>query len=133
MNRILDTNVCIDVLRGRSKVVDRLKARAPKECFVSVITEFELYQGAGRAPEIYRDAEREKVTRFLSCMQTLPFDLECARIAGRLNAALLNAGTPLSITDVFIGATGLRHAWTVVTNNTKDFSRIDGLGLEDWR
>jgi tRNA(fMet)-specific endonuclease VapC len=133
VNRILDTNVCIDVLRGRAKVVERLKACAPKECFISVITEFELYQGAERAPESFRETEREKVTRFLSCVQALPFDSECARIAGRINAKLLNAGTPLSVTDVFIGATGLRHAWTVVTNNTKDFARIDGLIWEDWR
>jgi tRNA(fMet)-specific endonuclease VapC len=46
---------------------------------------------------------------------------------------LLNQGTPISITDVFIAATGLRHKWTVVTNNTKDFRRIAGLALEDWR
>ena len=51
----------------------------------------------------------------------------------RINAGLLNGGKPVSITDVFIAATGLRHEWTVVTNNTKDFSRIEGLTLEDWR
>ena len=133
MNRILDTNVCIDVLRGRGKVVDRLKACDPRECFVSSITEFELYQGADRAPGIHRQTEREKVTRFLSCLQKLPFDSECGRVAGEINVKLLNAGTPVSITDVFIAATGLRHAWVVVTNNTKDFARIEGLGLEDWR
>ena len=60
-------------------------------------------------------------------------DAHRARIAARLNAELLNQGTPISITDVFIAATGLRHKWSVVTNNTKDFRRIDGLALEDWR
>lgn len=133
MKRILDTNVCIDVLRGRKKVVERLTACDPKDCFLSVVTEFELYQGAGRAPEERRDEERAKVERFLSCLQILPFDSDCARIAGEINAGLLNGGTPVSITDVWIGATGLRNGWTVVTNNKRDFGRIKGLKLENWR
>ena len=133
MKRLLDTNVCIDVLRGRKKVVDRLAACRPKDCFISVVTEFELFQGADRAPLEHRDDERAKVARFVTFFQILPFDSECARIAASINAGLLNQGTPVSITDVFIAATGLRHQWTVVTSDTKDFHRIDGLVLEDWR
>lgn len=133
MRRILDTNVCIDVLRGRKKVVERLAACEPKECFISVITEFELFQGADRAPAGHRKEERSKVSRFVASLQILPFDSGCARIAARLNADLLNQGTPVSITDVFIAATGLCRKWAIVTNNTKDFRRIDGLTLEDWR
>ncbi len=133
MKRILDTNVCIDVLRGRKKVVDQLATCRPKDCYISVVTEFELFQGADRAPDEHREDERTKVLRFVSSLQILPFDSNCARIAARLNAGLLNQGTPVSITDVFIAATGLRQQWTVVTNNTKDFRRFDGLTLEDWR
>ena len=133
MKRLLDTKVCIDVLRGHKKVVDRLAACRPKDCFISVVTEFELFQGADRAPLEYRDDERAKVARFVTLFQILPFDSECARIAASINAGLLNQGTPVSITDVFIAATGLRHQWTVVTSDTKDFHRIDGLVLEDWR
>lgn len=133
MKRILDTNVCIDALRGREKVVERLTACLPKECFISVITELELFQSADRAPEEYRKEERAKVSRFVASLQTLPFDSGCARIAARLNAELLNIGTPVSITDVFIAATGLHYKRLVVTNNTKDFGRMNGLTLEDWR
>lgn len=133
MKRILDTNVCIDVLRGRNKVVDRLAACPPEECHISVVTEFELLQGADRAPEARRKEERAKVSRFVALLQLLTFDSKCARIAARINADLLNRGTPVSITDVFIAATALRHRWTVVTNNAKDFRRIEGLAIEDWR
>jgi tRNA(fMet)-specific endonuclease VapC len=133
VKRLLDTNVCIDVLRGRKKVIDRLALCRPKDCFISVVTEFELFQGADRAPTEHREEERAKVSRFVASLQILPFDSECARIAARINAGLLNGGTPVSITDVFIAATGLRHQRTIVTNNTKDFLRIDGLTLEDWR
>lgn len=133
MKRLLDTNVCIDVLRGRDKVVARLSHCSPSDCFISVVTEFELFQGADRAPTRHRKEERLKVSRFVGGLQILPVDSGCARIAARINADLLNRGTPVSITDVFIAATGLRHKMTVVTNNTRDFRRIDGLTLEDWR
>jgi len=133
VKRILDTNVCIDVLRGRRKVVERLRECEPKDCCLSAVTEFELFQGAARAPEERRAEERVKVERFLSCLQVLPFDSDCARLAGELNAGLLNHGTPVSVTDVWIGATGLRHGWTVVTNNKRDFGRMEGLELENWR
>ncbi len=133
MSRILDTNVCIDVLRGRKTVVARLADCLPRECFISTITEFELFQGADRAPVERRNEERAKIIRFLSCLQTLPFDSACAQIAGRVNAQLLNAGKPVSLTDVFIAATALCQGWPVVTSNTKDFARIQGLVLENWR
>jgi tRNA(fMet)-specific endonuclease VapC len=133
VKRLLDTNVCIDVLRGRRKVVDRLAACRPQDCCVSVITEFELFQGADRAPAECRKDERAKVLRFITSMQILPLDSACARLAASINAGLLNQGTPISITDVFIAATGLSHRMTVVTSNARDFRRIDGLPLEDWR
>jgi len=133
VSRLLDTNVCIDVLRGRKKVTEQLAKHQARECFISVITEFELFQGALRAPEDRRDEERAKVARFAACLQIVPFDSECARLAGKLNADLLNRGTPVSLTDVFIAATALRNGWTMVTNNTRDFKRFEGLVLEDWR
>ena len=133
MKRILDTNVCIDVLRGRKKVVDQLASCEPKDCFISVVTEFELFQGADRAPAEHREEERSKVARFVASLQILPFDSACAQIAAHINASLLNQGTPISITDAFIAATGMVHQRTIVTNNSKDFLRIDGVTLEDWR
>jgi len=133
VNRILDSNVCIDVLRGRENVVSRLRSCDPGTCHISTVTEFELFQGALRAPIEHQSNEMEKVTRFVSLLQILPFDSECARIAAHLNSQLLNAGKPRSLTDVFIGATGIRHGWTVVTSNTRDFSDLPGLDLEDWR
>jgi tRNA(fMet)-specific endonuclease VapC len=133
MNRILDTNVCIDVLRGRKAVVSKLAECSPQECFISAITEFELFQGAARAPAERRALEREKVVRFLSCLQVLPFDSACAQKAGQVNADLLNQGKPVSITDVFIAATGLCYGWPVITSNIRDFARVEGLTLENWR
>ncbi len=120
-------------MRGRKKVVERLKACHASDCYISVISEFELCQGADRAPVEMRDSELAKVRRFVGSLQLLDFDSECARLAGKINADLLNRGTPISIADVFIAATTLRFERTLVTNNLKDFQRIEGLLLEDWR
>ncbi len=133
MKWLLDTDVCIDVLRGRHEVVKRFRARMPEDFVLSVVTEFELIQGAGRAPVEYRVAERTKVGLFLGRLKVVPFDSECARLAGEINAGLLNDGTPVGIMDVFIAATALRLGVPVVTGNMRDFSRIKGLALLDWR
>lgn len=133
MSLLLDTDTCIDVLRSRTGVVDRMRERTPGECHVSVITEFELFQGAARAPEERREIERAKVARFLSQITILPFDGDCARRAATVNAALLNRGTPVGILDVFIGATALELGWLLITSNLDDFRRIDGLLVESWR
>ncbi len=111
----------------------QLREHSPTLTVNSYKFEFELFQGADRAPAERREEERDKVARFVGTIGILPFDSACARIAARLNAELLNQGTPFIVTDVMIAATGLRHRWAVVTNNAKDFRRIDGFVIEDWR
>lgn len=133
MKFLLDTNVCIDVLRGRPEVVARFREHSPTDLAVSVMTVFELVQGAGRAPLQHRAIEDRKVSALVAAIQTVEFDRNCARIAGNINAGLLNNGTPVGIMDVFIAATALIMDVPVVTNNTRDFSKIQGLEVIDWR
>jgi tRNA(fMet)-specific endonuclease VapC len=114
-------------------VVAKLRQQAPGDCHVSAVTEFELFQGAARAREARRETERAKVARSLSLIAVVPFDGTCARRAAAINAGLLNQGTPIGILDVLIGATALEMGWPLVTSNTKDFARIDGLLIECWR
>ncbi|MEO5716785.1 MAG: type II toxin-antitoxin system VapC family toxin [Luteolibacter sp.] len=133
MKLLLDTNVCIDLLRGRPEVVKRFREYSPGDLGISAITAFELIQGAGRAPEPYRAIEREKINTFLAPMITAPFDSKCGALAGEINAALLNAGTPVGVMDVFIAATALSMDVPVVTSNVRDFSKIKGLEVIDWR
>jgi len=133
MKWLLDTNVCIDVLRGRADVVARLRECEPEDVAISVVTGFELVQGAGRAPEKYRESEGRKVAAFLSKLRQVPFDESCAERAGGINAELLNRGTPVSVTDVFIAATAMELKLPVVTSNRRDFEKIEGLAVVDWR
>ena len=133
MKLLLDTNVCIDVLRGRSEVVKRFQEHSPDDLCISAVTVFELIQGAGRAPEVQRAMERHKVGRFLAMMRPVTFDAESGVLAGEINAYLLNSGTPLGVIDVFIAATALRMELPLATSNLRDFSKIAGLELIDWR
>lgn len=133
MKFLLDTNVCIDVLRGRIDVIDRFRQHSPNDLHISAVTAFELIQGAGRAPQAHRAIERQKVNTFLATMKTVPFDRECGILAGEINAGLLNAGTPVGILDVFIAATALRMEVPLITNNLRDFSKIIDLEVIDWR
>jgi len=129
----LDTNVCIDVLRGREDVVAQMRKYSPDDLGISVVTGFELIQGVWRAPEKFREEEGRKVAAFLAKIRQVNFDYLCAHRAGEINAVLLNRGTPVSVTDVFIAATALEIGVPVITNNLRDFGRIDGLELVDWR
>lgn len=133
MTHLLDTNVCIDALRGRREVLARLQEMAPEAFVVSVVTVFELFQGVDRAPTDRREREREKVQAFCDMIPCLPFDDSCGRLAAKINAALLNQGTPVGIADVWIAATAMVHGLSVVTSNVRDFDAIDGLLLENWR
>lgn len=66
-------------------------------------------------------------------IKQVDFAAGCACRAAEINAVLLNRGTPVSITDVFIAATALEMGLPVVSNNLRDFEKIGGLVLEDWR
>ena len=133
MRFLLDTNVCIDVLRGRPEVTARFREHSPHDLYISAVTVFELIQGAGRAPEQFREIERRKVNTFLSPMIQVTFDGHCGILAGEINAALLNAGKTVGVMDVFIAATALRMDVPVVTSNCRDFAKIKGLEVIDWR
>lgn len=75
----------------------------------------------------------EKVTTFLGPIAAVAFDARCGILAGEINADLLNAGTPVSVMDVFIAATALVMDVPLITNNARDFSKIKGLEIIDWR
>ena len=65
-------------------------------------------------------------------MTVLPFDLESARIFGRLKAALESLGQPRSETDLRIASIALHHGLKIVTGNVRHFSEIPGLAVENW-
>lgn len=128
---LIDTNICIYGINGRHpRLTDHLLTVSPDEIFVSTITVGELEYGAAKSK--WGDRTRQIMYAFLSNFEKLPFTESDAILFGQLRALLALSGTPIGAYDVMIAAQGVSRGLTVVTHNTKEFSRIPGLILEDW-
>lgn len=131
MTFLLDTNVCIRYLNGRSPGVRaQLQARQPAEVAVCSVVKMELFYGAQRSQDPLRSLAVQQ--RFLQPFQSLPLDDAAAEAAGRLRAYLANQGAPIGPYDLLIAAIALANGCTLVTHNRREFDRIPDLTLVDW-
>jgi len=130
MKYLLDTNFCVAVLRGRACASERLFSVAPDKCAVSVISVYELRTGVEkcRRPGI----ELDKLSRFLDPLHIIPFDEDSAHRAAILRARLEGRGNIIGPYDLLLAAQAVALNMTLITHNTREFSRVDGLALADW-
>lgn len=129
---LLDTSTCVEYLRNRNPlVVRRVVARPPQEICLCPVVIAELYYGAyyGGAPA----ANLPLLRRFVSRFQSLPLDNVAAEEYGRIRADLTRRGTPIGANDLLIASIAVANSATLVTHNTREFSRVAGLVLEDWQ
>ena len=126
----LDTNTLIYFFKGQGRVAERLLATVPSALGVPAPVLYELEYGLARsnAP----DKRRAQLAEFLRSTRLIDFDAACAQAAGALRAELESAGQPIGTLDGLIAGTALAHGAILVTHNTREFSRIAGLRLEDW-
>ncbi len=131
---LLDTNAVIAILKGKPAAVrTRLRRVAPKATAIAVssIVLFELWYGVARSERQRENTERLRI--FLSgAVSVIPFDADDAATAGEIRAALEAAGTPIGPYDLLIAAQALRLKATLATANVSEFSRVRGLGWQDW-
>ena len=128
---MLDTNVCIHLIRRRPpEVLRRFEEYEVGEIGVSSVTAAELRYGAEKSA--VPEQNREALSRFLLPLEVLAFGDEAAAAYGRVRAALEKAGTPIGPLDTLIAAHAVGLGVTLVTNNTREFSRVPDLELEDW-
>ena len=131
MRYLLDTNVCVVYLNGRSASVrDRLLATSAEEIAVCSVVKAELFYGACRSNSPKRTLERQQA--FLARFASLPFEDKAALLAGQIRAKLASVGTPIGSYDLQIAAIALAEDLTLVTHNTREFERVEGLAVEDW-
>ena len=131
MSYLLDTNVCIVFLSQRSAQVSRRFMAVPEsEKIVCSIVRAELFYGAHKSQQ--SQASLQRIRRFLANLPTLPFDDIAALYYGQFRAELARQGTPIGQHDLQIAAIAAAHNLTLVTHNTREFSRIPNLQLEDW-
>ena len=132
VTKLLDTNVCIAILRGQAAARERLVAELGHEDLrLSAITAYELAFGAMNGPR--PDEEMDKISRFIDGGPGVTdLNREDAEAAGRIRADLSARGQMIGAYDLLIGGQALARSWTLVTANTREFTRITGLRLEDW-
>ena len=131
MTYLLDTNVCIAYLNGRSSnVVQRLRDVSPSEIAVCSVVKAELFFGAMRSRNPARTLARQRV--FLDQFISFPFDDRSAEFYASIRATLAARGTPIGPNDLLIAAIARAHNLTLVTANVREFGRIEGLQIENW-
>ena len=127
--KVLDSDTCIGILRGRLEVLER-RAAEVDEVTTTWVTASELFYGAAKSAK--PDANAALVIRFLNTLPVLAPDLASARLFGEVKARLATAGQIVADADLFIAAIALSRGATLVTGNPKHYERIPGLVLEDW-
>lgn len=128
---LLDTDTCVELIRGRNRrVLRRLRQCRIGEVGISCITLAELQYGVCKSA----DPERNHIAlaEFCAPLEILPFDDDAANSYGRVRRALEKVGTPIGPLDTLIAAHGLSVDAVVVTNNEREFRRVDGLSIENW-
>ena len=129
---LLDTNAWIVYLKSaQSPVRSRLEKLKPSDVLLCSVVKAELLHGAGK----YGDRERRlAVLTSLFCpYASLPFDDNAATIYGRIRHELETAGRVIGPNDLMIAAIALAGNHTLVTHNTAEFGRVNGLRIEDWQ
>ena len=131
MKYMLDTNICIYVIRKkRQEVIARLVEHDPGDICISAITYAELMHGVEKSAA--PDRNRMAAALFLSPITILDFDADAAEEYGQIRFTLDRRGTPIGPMDTLIAAHARAKRLILVTNNMKEFERVDGLELENW-
>lgn len=127
---LLDTDICIDIIRGRdASLLEQITTSEDASIALSAVTLAELEFGAANS----RDPERNHVavTLFASAFEVVPFDSHHARIYGEIRTYLNKKGMMIGPHGLQIASQALCHGMTLMTRNTREFSRIPGLELLD--
>jgi tRNA(fMet)-specific endonuclease VapC len=131
MNYLLDTSVCVGLLRGVTpKASVKVRTTDLSTIWLCSIVRYELLAGAQNATK--PDFELSKVIEWMADFQSAPFDDRSASYAAQIRFQLAKAGLPIGPHDMQIAAIALRNDFTVVTRNVREFRRVPGLRVEDW-
>jgi len=131
MKAMLDTNICIYIIKRRPQaVLDRFNAFPVGDIGISSITLAELEYGAAKSAQPKKN--REALEEFVSPLDVAGFDRDAAEVYGRIRAALERKGLPIGAMDMLIAAHALSLGANLVTNNETEFRRVSGLRVENW-
>jgi tRNA(fMet)-specific endonuclease VapC len=127
--KVLDTDVCIEILRGNPRVL-QWRRHTNARVVTTWITACELEYGAERSAQ--SEQSRALVAEFLETLEIVGLDRAGARQFGQQKAALRRTGATLADADLMIAAITLAHGAELATGNLRHFGRFPDLPLEDW-
>ena len=131
MKFMLDTNICIYIIKRRPEtVLGRFASHPVGDIGISVITLAELEYGASKSTVPARN--REALEQFVSPLEVAAFDRPATLTYGRMRALLEKKGRPVGSMDMLIAAHALSVGARLVTNNVEEFKRVPGLRVENW-
>jgi tRNA(fMet)-specific endonuclease VapC len=130
MRYLLDTNIVSDLVRNPGgKVAQHIRMIGEAHVCTSIIVAAELRYGAAKKGSPRLSSQLEAV---LGALEVLPFETPADTNYGSLRTHLEWAGTPIGANDLLIAAQTLTLGATIVTDNEKEFARVEGLQLENW-
>ena len=127
--KVLDTDVCIEILRGNTDVIAR-RRDVDDDVVTTWITASELAFGAAKSRA--SESNLNLVTEFLATLPVLDMNLPAALQFGQIKARLESTGQRVADADLFIASITLAHGASVVTGNRRHYERIAKLRVEDW-
>ena len=131
MRYMLDTNICIYAIKHKPKQVFlKLQKHDPSEICISSVTYAELVYGVEKSQSVEKN--RVALALLLANIEIMNFDSSAAESYGLIRADLEKRGKPIGSLDMMIAGHAKSLGYTVVTNNTREFIRVNGLNLENW-
>ncbi len=130
MKYLLDTNICVHFLRGKFEIDKILKIKGLNNCYISEISVLELRFGAENSADKVKS--HKAVDNFLKGIVVIPIFGSIRKYAEE-KVRLNKLGKPQNDEfDLLIGATAIENKLILVTENTKDFERLEGIEIENW-
>jgi len=131
LKKMLDTKICIYIIKNKPQnVLEELKKCNVGDIILSSITVSELIYGAYKSQFIEKNLKA--IEHFLIPFDVAEYDYKAALAYGKIRATLEKKGQPIGSLDMLIAAHALSLDMTLVTNNIKEFERVDGLKIENW-
>ena len=127
---LLDTNICISLLKNQYGIREKIIEVEPKNCFISEITIAELYYGASKSSN---KNERIKDVEFIATkFDVLPI-FPALEVFGDIKTKLESDGNRIDDFDILIGSTALVNNLVMVTDNVKHLERLPDIQIENWK
>lgn len=131
MRYMLDTNICIYAIKHKpERVFIKLQEIDPEDVCISAVTYAELVHGVEKSAAVEKN--RLALSLLLANIEIKDFDVKAADEYGKIRAYLERKGTPIGPLDMMIAGHAKSLGCTLVTNNEREFSRVEGLEIANW-